>query len=40
MTRVLWNHFDGSAALWLLGPTGNLASYRHGSVTQNMGSGP
>ncbi len=33
MTRVLWNHFDGSAALWLLGPTGNLASYRHGPVT-------
>jgi hypothetical protein len=32
LTRVLWNHFDGSAALWLLGPTGNLASYRYGPV--------
>ena len=27
LTRVLWNNLDGSAALWLLGPTGNLASY-------------
>src|SRR6266545_4164603 len=27
LTRVLWNNLDGSAALWLLGPTGNQASY-------------
>jgi len=32
LMRVLWNHFDGSVALWLLGPTGNLASYRYGPV--------
>jgi hypothetical protein len=30
LTRVLWNNLDGSAALWLLGPTGNQASYRYG----------
>jgi hypothetical protein len=30
LTRVLWNHLDGSAALWLLGPTGNQASYSFG----------
>ncbi len=30
LTRVLWNHQDGSAALWLLGPAGNQASYRFG----------
>ena len=27
LTRVLWNNLDGSAALWLRGPTENLASY-------------
>ena len=32
LTRVLWSHLNGSAALWLLGPTGNLASYRYDSV--------
>jgi Tol biopolymer transport system component len=32
LTRVLWSHFDGSVALWLLGPTGNLASSRYGPV--------
>lgn len=32
LTRVLWNHFDGSAALWLLGPEGSLASFRYGPV--------
>ena len=30
LTRILWNHVDGSAALWFLGPAGNLASYRFG----------
>ena len=30
LTRVLWNHQRGLAALWLLGPTGNQASYRFG----------
>lgn len=29
LTRVLWNNLDGSAALWLRGPTGNLASYTY-----------
>ncbi|HEX7253968.1 MAG TPA: sialidase family protein [Thermoanaerobaculia bacterium] len=29
LTRLLWNNPDGSAALWLLGPTGNQASYRY-----------
>jgi hypothetical protein len=28
LTRVLWTNDDGSAALWLLGPEGNHASYR------------
>jgi hypothetical protein len=30
LTRVLWNNLDGTAALWLLGPTGNRTSYRYG----------
>ncbi len=30
LTRVLWNNLDGTAALWLLGPTGNRPSYRYG----------
>ena len=30
LTRVLWTNVDGSAALWLLGPEGNQASYRLG----------
>lgn len=30
LTRVLWNLPDGSAALWMLGPTGKPASYRYG----------
>ena len=30
LTRVLWNRVDGSAALWLFGPTGNQASYAFG----------
>lgn len=30
LTRVLWTSDDGSAALWLLGPQGNQASYRLG----------
>ena len=30
LTRVLWTKDDGSAALWLLGPEGNEASYRLG----------
>ena len=30
LTRVLWIHLDGSAALWTLGPAGNQASYRYG----------
>ena len=33
LTRVLWNHQDGSAALWLLGPAGNQASYRYGPAS-------
>jgi len=33
VTRVLWNHRDGSAALWLVGSDGsNGASYRLGPV--------
>ncbi len=28
LTRVLWTNVDGSAALWLVGPGGNQASYR------------
>ncbi len=28
LTRVLWTNADGSAALWLVGPGGNQASYR------------
>jgi len=32
LTRVLWNHLDGSTALWLLGPTGNQASLLYGPV--------
>jgi photosystem II stability/assembly factor-like uncharacterized protein len=33
LTRVLWNNLnvDGSAALWLVGPEGNGASYRLGA---------
>jgi len=33
LTRVLWNNLnvDGSAALWLVGPEGNQASYRLGA---------
>jgi photosystem II stability/assembly factor-like uncharacterized protein len=30
LTRVLWTNADGSAALWLVGPEGNQASYRIG----------
>ena len=30
LTRVLWNNLNGLAALWLLGPTGNQASYLYG----------
>ncbi len=29
-TRLLWTNPDGSAGLWLLGPTGIQASYRYG----------
>jgi hypothetical protein len=32
LTRVLWNHLDGSAALWLVGAGGNPAAYRLGPV--------
>ena len=32
LTRVLWNNLDGSTGLWLLGPTGNPASYRYAPV--------
>jgi hypothetical protein len=32
LTRVLWTNMDGSAALWLVGPEGNQASYRIGPV--------
>jgi len=30
LTRVLWNHVDGSSALWMLGPRVNEASYLYG----------
>ena len=30
LTRVLWTNDDGSAALWLVGPDGNQASFRLG----------
>jgi photosystem II stability/assembly factor-like uncharacterized protein len=30
LTRVLWHHLDGSAALWLYGSQGNQVSYRLG----------
>jgi hypothetical protein len=29
LTRLLWNNIDGSAGVWLLGPTGHLASYAY-----------
>lgn len=32
LTRVLWTNEDGSAALWLVGPQSNQASYRFGPV--------
>ena len=32
LTRVLWTNADGSAALWLVGPEGNQASYRIGPL--------
>ena len=32
LTRVLWTNVDGSAALWLVGPEGNQASYRIGPI--------
>jgi hypothetical protein len=30
LTRVLWNNVDGTAALWMLGPKVNEASYLYG----------